>query len=89
MENDRVGIYDSSDINFINTKRLSTTTVPGITSVHNYRYYTGSTEELQWLDHLWKYENMSETGVVRANQLMNHSAKSGGILGTYFQCSLR
>ena len=24
--------------------------------------------ELQWLEHLWDYENMSETGVVRANE---------------------
>ena len=68
MGNDRVGIYDSSDINFINTKKLSTTTVPGITSVNDYRYYIGSTEELRWLGHLWKYENMSETGVIRANE---------------------
>ena len=24
--------------------------------------------ELQWLEHLWDYENMFETGVVRANE---------------------
>ena len=26
------------------------------------------TVELQWLEQLWKYENMCETGVVRANE---------------------
>ena len=27
-----------------------------------------STVELQWLEHLWDYENMFETGVVRVNK---------------------
>ena len=27
-----------------------------------------NTVELQWLEHLWNYENMFETGVVRANE---------------------
>ena len=27
-----------------------------------------STVELQWLEHLWDYENLFETGVVRANE---------------------
>ena len=26
------------------------------------------TVELQWLEHLWNYENMFEIGVVRANE---------------------
>ena len=26
------------------------------------------TVELQWLEHLWEYENEFETGVVRANE---------------------
>ena len=26
------------------------------------------TVELQWLEHLWKHENMFETGVVRVNE---------------------
>ena len=26
------------------------------------------TVELQWLEHLWDYENMFETGVLRANE---------------------
>ena len=26
------------------------------------------TVELQWLEHLWDYENMFETGVVQANE---------------------
>ena len=41
------------------------------------------TAELQWLEHLRNHENMFETGVVRANELMsvNHSARSGGITG--------
>ena len=26
------------------------------------------TVELQWLEHLWDYENMFETGVVRASE---------------------
>ena len=25
-------------------------------------------EELQWLEHLWNYKKMFETGVVRANE---------------------
>ena len=27
-----------------------------------------NTVELQWLEHLWKHENMFDTGVVRANE---------------------
>ena len=27
-----------------------------------------NTVKLQWLEHLWDYENMFETGVVRANE---------------------
>ena len=27
-----------------------------------------NTVELHWLEHLWDYENMFETGVVRANE---------------------
>ena len=27
-----------------------------------------NTVELQWLEHLWGYENLFETGVVRANE---------------------
>ena len=38
--------------------------------------------ELQWLEHLWYHENMFETGVVRAYEV-NHSARSGGIIGTF------
>ena len=30
--------------------------------------YARVTVELQWLEHLWKHENMFETGVVRANE---------------------
>ena len=26
------------------------------------------TVKLQWLEHLWNHENMSETGIVRANE---------------------
>ena len=29
--------------------------------------YLGNTVELQWLEHLWDYENKFETGIVRAN----------------------
>ena len=36
--------------------------------------------ELQWLEQLWNYENMSETGVVR----VNHSASSEGKIGISF-----
>ena len=28
------------------------------------------TVELQWLEHLWNHENMFETGVVRANEML-------------------
>ena len=38
---------------------------------------------LQWLEQLWYYENMFETGVVRANEA-NHSTRSGGIIGIFF-----
>ena len=41
------------------------------------------TVELQWLEHLWNHENMFETGVV-----VNHSARSGGIIKTSFPFSL-
>ena len=27
-----------------------------------------NTVELQWLEHLWKHENIFETGVVRGNE---------------------
>ena len=27
-----------------------------------------STEELQWLEHLWNNKNMFETGIVRVNE---------------------
>ena len=30
--------------------------------------YFDITVELQWLEHLWDYENMFGTGVVRANE---------------------
>ena len=45
------------------------------------------TVELQWLAHLSDHENMFETGVVRAMSV-NHSARSGGIKGIYFQFSI-
>ena len=35
-----------------------------IKKIPNYMY----TVELQWFGHLWKHENMFETGVVRANE---------------------
>ena len=31
-------------------------------------YVKQNTVELQWVEHLWDYENMFETGVVRANE---------------------
>ena len=31
----------------------------------NLEYITEHTVELQWLEHLWDYENLFETGVVR------------------------
>ena len=50
-----------------------------------YNYYNAV--ELQLLKHLWCQENMFETGVVPANEV-NHSARSGGIIGTSFRFSL-
>ena len=41
-----------------------------------------NTVELQWLEQLWKHENMFETRDVRANERF-HSARSGGIIGIY------
>ena len=38
------------------------------------------TVELQWLEHRWNHENTFETGVVRAMSV-NHSARSGGMIG--------
>ena len=34
----------------------------------DYLVTLGYTVELQWLEHLWDYENLFETGVVRANE---------------------
>ena len=42
-----------------------------------------STVELQWLEHLWDYENLFEAGVVRAIEVYNR-ARSGGIIGNLF-----
>ena len=39
--------------------------------------------ELQWLEHLWYHKNMFKTGVVQANEV-NHSTRSGGIIGIFF-----
>ena len=38
------------------------------------------TVEFQWLEHFWNHKNMFETGVIRAKSI-NHSARSGGIIG--------
>ena len=38
------------------------------------------TVELQWLELFWNHENMFDTGVVQAMSV-NHSARSGGIIG--------
>ena len=46
-----------------------------------------STVELHWLEHLRYHENMFETGVVRASEV-NHSTRSGGIIGIFFRFSL-
>ena len=45
------------------------------------------TVELQWLKHLWNHENMFETGVVQMNESVNHSTRSGGIIGIYYRFS--
>ena len=50
--------------------------------------YLKTTVELQWLEHLWNHENMFETGVVRANECVNQSARPGGIIGIHFRLSL-
>ena len=42
---------------------------------------------LQWLQYLWNHENMFETGVVQAMSV-NHSTRSGGIIGISFRFSL-
>ena len=42
-----------------------------------------STVELQWLEYLWKHENIFERGVVELMSV-NGSAKSGGIKGISF-----
>ena len=39
--------------------------------------------ELQWLECLWNHENMFETWVSRAISV-NHSAKTDGIIGIFF-----
>ena len=45
-----------------------------------------NTVELQWLEHLWDYENLFEAGVVRALRI-NYRARSGGIIGISFRFS--
>ena len=45
------------------------------------------TVELHRLEHLWSHENLFEKRVVRANEV-NHSPRSGGIIGIYFQIFL-
>ena len=34
----------------------------------NLNFLKSITVELQWLEHLWDYENLFETGLVRANE---------------------
>ena len=48
---------------------------------------TLDTVELKWLEYLWNHENMFETRVVELMSV-NHSARSGGIIGILFQFSL-
>ena len=45
--------------------------------------------ELQWLEHPWDYENLFETGVVRAIEPLrvDYSARSDGIIGMSFRFS--
>ena len=57
-----------------------------------YKYYQIShsagvpyTVELQWFENLLNHENMFKTGVVRA---INHSGRSGGVVGIFFRFSL-
>ena len=45
-----------------------------------------NTVELQWLEHLWDYENMFETGVIELMKV-NHSGRSGGKIGMSFRFS--
>ena len=52
-------------------------------NINYYYQFIYVTVELQWLEHLWYYENMFETGVVRANEV-NHSPRSGGNIGIFF-----
>ena len=44
---------------------------------------SNNTVELQWLEHLWYFENMFEAAVVRANEV-NDSARSVGSIGIFF-----
>ena len=44
-----------------------------------------STVELQWLEHLWNHENMFETFHLMS---VNHSARSGSLIGINIQFSL-
>ena len=45
------------------------------------------TVELQWLKHLWNYENMFETGEFEL-MTANNGGRSGGIIGISFRFSL-
>ena len=40
-----------------------------------------NTVELQWLEHLWDYKNMFETGVVRASECLSKRQVRGQNLG--------
>ena len=47
-----------------------------------------NTVELQWLEVLWNQDNMFETGTKFELMSVNHSAKSGSIIGFFLRFSL-
>ena len=58
----------SNEIQFVNGVLISCANLP---------FPHQNTVELQWLEHLWNYGNMFETGWLELKSI-NHGARSGG-----------
>ena len=54
---------------------------------HCFSFSLPNTVEFQWLEHLWDHEISSRQGKFELMSV-NHSTRSGGIIGIYFRFSL-
>ena len=50
------------------SKNLVDLDFAGIFAVNKHLWQINNTVELQWLEHLWDYENIFKTGVVRTSE---------------------